>query len=102
MTDRIALDDMTSDELDALYAELERMKFLVAASSEEGHAVRMAAQYADRAIENGERAEQVEAVLREVLSQFTEHGHPGRPCLRTPWLNVETVGRWRAALDQPQ
>ncbi|MFB7312937.1 hypothetical protein [Streptomyces sp. NPDC056192] len=41
--------------------EMERMQLLVAASSEPGNAVRMAAQYADRAIENGKRAEQAEA-----------------------------------------
>ncbi|WP_385618604.1 hypothetical protein PXH67_06395 [Streptomyces sp. P8-A8] len=44
--------------------EIERLKLLVAASSEPGHAVRMAAQYADRAIENGKRAEQAEELLR--------------------------------------
>lgn len=41
--------------------EMERLKLLVAASSEPGQAVRMAAQYADRAIENGERAKQAKA-----------------------------------------
>ena len=51
-------------ERDQAQAEVERMKLLVAASSEEGHAVRMAAQYAERAIENGKRAEQAEDLLR--------------------------------------
>lgn len=43
MTDRIPLDDLTSDQLDALYDRLdetERLKLLVAASAEDGHAVR--------------------------------------------------------------
>lgn len=52
-------------EADAVLAvrdrEMERMKVLVAASESPGHAVRMAAQYADKAIENGERAERLEA-----------------------------------------
>lgn len=53
---------------DALLAlrdrEMERMKVLVAASESPGHAVRLAAQYADRAIENGERATRLEERLR--------------------------------------
>jgi hypothetical protein len=43
--------------------EMERMKVLVAASESPAHAVRLAAQYADRAIENGERAD---AAVRQV------------------------------------
>lgn len=46
--------------------EMERLKLLVAASSEPGQAVRMAAQYADRAIENGKRAEEAEAERNRV------------------------------------
>lgn len=53
---------------DALLAvrdrEMERMKVMVAASESPGHAVRLAAQYADRAIENGERAARLEERLR--------------------------------------
>jgi len=44
--------------------ELERMKVMVDASESSGHAVRMAAQYADKAIENGERAERLQERLR--------------------------------------
>jgi hypothetical protein len=44
--------------------EMERMKVLVAASESDGHAVRLAAQYADRAIENGERADRLQERLR--------------------------------------
>ncbi|MGW6395429.1 hypothetical protein ACWFR1_34175 [Streptomyces sp. NPDC055103] len=50
-------------------AEMERMKLLVAASSEDGQAVRMAAQYAERAIENGERADRAEAELAAVRDE---------------------------------
>lgn len=50
-------------------AEMERMKLLVAASSEDGQAVRMAAQYAERAIENGERAERADAILTAVRDE---------------------------------
>ena len=46
-----------------------------------------------------ERAEQLSAVLGQVLREFTQHGHPGAPCVRTPWLRTDTVDRWRAALD---
>jgi len=44
--------------------QMDRMKVLVAASESPGHAVRLAAQYADRAIENGERANRLEERLR--------------------------------------
>ncbi|MFD9047648.1 hypothetical protein [Streptomyces zaomyceticus] len=54
---------------DTLRAEIERMKLLVAASSEDGQAVRMAAQYAERAIENGEHAKQAEATLTAVRDE---------------------------------
>jgi hypothetical protein len=49
--------------------EMEQMRLLVAASSEPGQAVRMAAQYADRAIENGERAEQAKVERDRVQEQ---------------------------------
>ncbi|MFF7851893.1 hypothetical protein ACFZDF_30540 [Streptomyces sp. NPDC007910] len=50
-------------------AEMERMKLLVAASSEDGQAVRMAAQYAERAIENGERADRAEQLAADLRAQ---------------------------------
>ena len=46
------------------------------------------------------RAEAV-TVLREVLAQFTQQGHPGAPCLRTPWIRTPTIERWRTALTPP-
>ncbi|MGW5616240.1 hypothetical protein [Streptomyces sp. NPDC003877] len=57
---------ITDQQLDDLYAEVERMKLLVAASETDGHAVRMAAQYADKAIDNGQRAERAEAAIARV------------------------------------
>jgi hypothetical protein len=45
------------------------------------------------------RINQLTETLREILARFTEHGHPGAPCVRTPWLRTTTVDRWRAALD---
>lgn len=53
--------------------------------------------------ERGDQAErerdQQAAVLAEVLRHFTEHGHPGAPCVRTPWLRTETVDRWRSVVQ---
>ncbi|MER6103599.1 hypothetical protein ABT115_15075 [Streptomyces sp. NPDC001832] len=90
--------DQARAEASEARAVVERLKLLVAASSEEGHAVRMAAQYADRAIENGKRAEQAEAAIERVraLADLIEIG--------APWTanHRDTAGRIRAALDQPQ
>jgi hypothetical protein len=36
--------------------------------------------------------------LVDVLRQFTEHGHPGRPCLRTPWIREATIAGWWAVV----
>lgn len=73
---RPRVDQLTDDTLDQLYAELdqaraeiERMKLLVAASSEDGQAIRMAAQYAERAIENGERADRAEQLAADLRTQ---------------------------------
>ena len=52
-------------------------------------------QLRDLAAEN----EHLREVLRTVLTRFTEKGHPGRPCLRTDWVYVEQVERWREAID---
>lgn len=32
----------------------------------------------------------------EVIGKFTEHGHPGRPCLRTPFISTDQVVEWTA------
>jgi len=34
-------------------------------------------------------------VAEEMLAAFTREGHPGRRCLRTGWVHVEAVDRWR-------
>ena len=44
------------------------------------------------------RAQHLSDALAEVLRQFTESGHPGRPCLRTGWVSTERVQRWRSVL----
>lgn len=89
----------------------------------------MCSEYTERAIENGERAEQAEAraavcredaehnatraetaeqrrdelaaTLADVLSHFTHKGHPGEPCLQTGWVAEKTFARWRAVLYPP-
>ena len=47
-------------------AEIDRMKILVAASSEDGQAVRMAGRFAEKANEQRTRAEQAEAAIERV------------------------------------
>lgn len=71
---RATADTITDDELDALYE-------------------RVAATQA--------RSEELRSTLVRVLSHFTERGHPGEPCLRTPWLTEKAVARWQAALQPP-
>lgn len=41
------------------------------------------------------RVDELQAALNEVLGHFTRKGHPGEPCLRTGWLPVKWVDRWR-------
>jgi uncharacterized protein (DUF2267 family) len=91
-------DDIAAAVWRVVGREIERMKLLVAASESDAHAVRMAAQYADKAIENGERAARLAATLDELLRQFVHKGHPGEPCLQTGWISEKTVARWRAVL----
>lgn len=43
----------------------------------------------------------VRATLAEAVRQFYEHGHPGYPALRSCWVRVSTVERWRAVLAEP-
>jgi hypothetical protein len=42
----------------------------------------------------------VETALREVLATFVHKVHPGRPCLQSQMINVETVQKWRETLAQ--
>ena len=44
--------------------------------------------------------ERLRGLLDEVLATFTEHGHPGSPCLRTGWHTVERVEAWREAASR--
>lgn len=40
------------------------------------------------------------ALLGEILREFTQRGHPGRPALRTGWVWEETANGWRARLAE--
>ena len=71
-------------------------------SSPSFHATALASRLAARVAAERERANTAEATLRTVLDVFYEKGHPGRPCIRTGWIPVETVAKWRAALDTPR
>ena len=42
---------------------------------------------------------QLAAVLAEVLRQFTHETHPGRRCLQSGHVPVETVERWRSVVQ---
>lgn len=46
--------------------------------------------------------ERLRALASEMLSKFVHEGHPGRACLRTSWITVEQVEKWRAALSGTQ
>ncbi|MFB7776892.1 hypothetical protein [Streptomyces bauhiniae] len=52
-----------------------------------------------RAEELERERDQQAAVLAEVLRHFTEHGHPGAPCVRTGWVRTDTVDRWRSVVQ---
>ena len=45
-----------------------------------------------------DRTQRLNALLREVLSGHVwhENGHPGRPCVRTGWVDDEKLHDWRA------
>lgn len=80
--------------------EVERMKILIAASESDAHAVRMAAQYADTAIVNGERAERAEAAIERVrgaVDAFCHEPHPSHDHVCPDDVRKVVL----AALDQP-
>ncbi|MFE0647457.1 hypothetical protein ACFVZH_02550 [Streptomyces sp. NPDC059534] len=102
--DRPGIDHITSDGLDQLHAdldrheevqgemneraidltralaraeaEIERMEILVAASSEDGQAVRMAGRFAEKANEQRARAEQAEAERDRLAAELDNLRHP--------------------------
>lgn len=45
------------------------------------------------------RVRELESALADVLRQFHEKGHPGKPCLRTGWVDEKHVQAWREALE---
>ncbi|MFM9629398.1 hypothetical protein ACKI10_17445 [Streptomyces galilaeus] len=116
MTDRHTVDSITSDQLDQLYADLDRYEEVQGEMNE--HATDQARELAEltrsrdewkwRAEDANrgtrcqrERAEQLARLLDEVLRHFVHKGHPGEPCLQTGWISERTVARWRETLYQP-
>ncbi|WP_319460073.1 hypothetical protein [Micromonospora sp. RTP1Z1] len=47
-----------------------------------------------------EQRDAVAALAGEILREFTQHGHPGRPATRTGWVWTETVNGWRSRLAE--
>jgi hypothetical protein len=99
MTDRIPLDSLNSDQLDALYDERDRLR---AAWRSARHRARVLSdEVTRRAPLLGEYAAEMarlRATLDDVLRHFVHKGHPGLPCLSSGWVDETTVARWRATL----
>lgn len=49
--------------------------------------------------DTAETARNAVALAVEIFQHFTERGHPGGPCVRTGWVNVETFQSWWEALS---
>lgn len=85
---RIRLDDLTSNDLDDLYDDLDRYAEILGEMNE-------------RLVHLEQRADQLAVTLDDVLRHFIHKGHPGEPCLQTGWISERTVARWRETLYQP-
>ena len=94
------------DEIESLRARLAEVEAARAAAESNASKAGSAA-YKLEGLLDRERKARVKAererdrlreVLAEVLGHFWKTGHPGRPCLSTDWIAVETVAEWRAAL----
>lgn len=98
--DRVRLDDLTSDQLDQLYNDLDALRTIA-----RGYCPDCGRGDAAPTVEDWEqqkqRADQLAGVLDEILRQFVHKGHPGEPCLQTGWISEKTVARWRATLYTP-
>ncbi|MEV7011579.1 hypothetical protein [Streptosporangium sp. NPDC051022] len=55
-------------------------------------------EWRQRAVQAEERFVASQKILGDVLAVFTEHGHPGRACLRTGWVDEWRVTQWRRDL----
>ncbi|MFJ7034899.1 hypothetical protein ACIQUE_29150 [Bacillus cereus] len=96
-------DTITSDALDVLYARAEHADSVTAQAkrllTRRTETLRERAERAEAALAAANaRADKLSATLCDVLSHLVHPGHPGEPCLRTGWISVKTVDRWRAAL----
>lgn len=50
--------------------------------------------YRSQLEESRARVADLEYAAREMLSTFTEAGHPGEPAVRSSWVNYETHLNW--------
>jgi hypothetical protein len=83
----------------ALAAERDRWKERAEQARHERDVIAVDLETANRLRAEVQRErDQQAAVLAEVLRHFTEHGHPGAPCVRTPWIRTDTVDRWRSVV----
>ncbi|MFF6781407.1 hypothetical protein [Streptomyces sp. NPDC012510] len=103
MTDRIRLDDLTSNDLDQLYAELEALRAVA-----RGYCPACGRGDAAPTVEDWEherdRAQRAEAALREVLDTFVATHNEDDGTLsgyRVPCVFPDDMDRWRAALPEP-
>ncbi|MEV5659819.1 hypothetical protein [Streptomyces flaveolus] len=81
-------------------AEQARLRDLLRSESARANSAIDREHTAEQAAEEAQRErDQQAAVLAEVLRHFTEHGHPGSPCVRTPWVRTDTVDRWRSVVQ---
>jgi hypothetical protein len=94
MTERIPLDDMTSDQLDQLHADLDRYEEVLAELN-------------DTLVHRAKHSAHTETVLREVLALFTPLATMRDTGTVMAYSSDEVVDahrmtRWRAALDAPK
>jgi hypothetical protein len=100
----------TSNKAEAARAEEERLRLALAqerdrwkdraeAARHEREVTAADLETADRIRAGAQRdRDQQAAVLTEVLRQFTHETHPGRRCLQSGHVPVETVERWRSVV----
>lgn len=100
MTQRVRLDDLTSDQLDQLYDQLDALRQVARGYCPHCGRGDAAPSVADWE-QQKQRADQLAGTLHDVLRHFVHKGHPGEPCLSSGWISEKTVARWRATLYPP-